>query len=278
MAACGLLLLAGVVLAVRWRRYYFALPDWAARDPRMVERPWLQLLWVSGVGVLTGFAVGALVVGPGGRLVMRLLAATSPESKGFKTEAQETVGRITLGGTIGFIIFVGLAFGVAAGLTYVFVSFTLPHGIVGGILFGAALLVVFGSHIDPLVPDNHDFAIVGPGWLAVVAFTALAVLTGAVTAPLAGRIAAALPAPRPRWTWWLVPAAAFTALVFANEPVLLVVPVLGSVVFLLATSNKRLRESLCRRGKTLLKVVLAAVVLVSLPAFISAIDNILTIS
>ena len=67
MAACGLLLLAGVVLAVRWRRYYFAPPDWAARDPRMVERPWLQLLWVSGVGVLTGFAVGALVVGPGGR-------------------------------------------------------------------------------------------------------------------------------------------------------------------------------------------------------------------
>ena len=139
---------------------------------------------------------------------MRLLAATSPESKGFLTEAQESVGRITLGGTIGFIIFVGLAFGVAAGLTYVFVSFALPRGIGGGILFGAALLVVFGSHIDPLVPENHDFAIVGPGWLAVVAFTALAVLTGAVTAPFAGRVAAALPAPRPRWTWWLVPAVA----------------------------------------------------------------------
>jgi hypothetical protein len=277
MAACGLLLLAGVVLAIRWRRYYFALPDWTARDPRMVERPWLQLLWVGGVGVLTGFAVGALVVGPGGRLVMRLLAATSPESNGFLTEAQETVGRITLG-TIGFIIFVGLPFGVAAGLTYVFVSFAFPRGIVGGLLFGAARLVVFGSHIDPLVPDNHDFAIVGPGWLAVVAFTALAVLTGAMTAPLAGRIAAALPAPRPRWAWWLVPAAAFTALVFANEPVSLVVPVVGSVVLLLAGSNEQLRESLRRRGNTLLKVVLAAVVLASLPAFISAIDDILTIS
>jgi hypothetical protein len=281
LSACGLMLLVGVALSYRWRSYFLAQPEWATRDLRTssdgADRPWLQLLWLTSVGILTGFTVGALVIGPGGRLVMRLLAATSPESKGFQTEAQETVDRITLGGTIGFIIFVGLAFGVAAGLTYVFVYFALPRGITGGVVFGAALLVVFGSHVDPLRAGNHDFTIVGPGWLAVSAFTTLAVLTGAAIAPVAGRIAAALPAPRASWVWWLVPTALFTLLVFAALPVALVIPVLGSAVFLSAAANRRLRELLRRRGKTVAVVVLAGVVLVSLPAFLSAVDDIVTI-
>ncbi len=281
LAACGLMLLVGVALCYRWRSYYLVQPEWLTSDPGTssegIARPWHQLLWLTSVGILTGFTVGALVVGPGGRLVMRLLAATSPESKGFQTEAQETVGRITLGGTIGFIIFVGLAFGVATGLTYVFVYFALPRGIPGGVIFGTALLVVFGSHVDPLRAGNHDFTIVGPGWLAVSAFTTLAVLTGATTAPIAGRIAAALPAPRSAWVWWLVPSALFTLLVFAALPVALVVPVLASTVFLSAAANRRLGELLCRRGKTAAVVVLTGVVLVSLPGFFSAVDDIVTI-
>ena len=160
MAACGLMLLVGVVLSYRWRSYYLAQPDWATRDLRTssegVDRPWLRLLWLISVGVLTGFTVGALVVGPGGRLVMRLLAATSPESKGFRTEAQETVGRITFSGTVGFIIFVGLAFGVAAGLTYVFVYFALTFGPANdkkpGTLISEGIANFVGACEDEAVP------------------------------------------------------------------------------------------------------------------------------
>lgn len=281
LAACGLMLLVGVALSVRWRSYHLAQPDWAAREPGAsfdgVDRPWLRLLWLSTVGVLTGLTVGALVVGPGGRLVMRLLAVTSPESKGLQTEAQETVDRVTLSGTLGFVIFVGLAFGVAAGLIYVFVSFALPRGIAGGVIFGTGLLVVFGSRLDPLRADNPDFTIVGPGWLAVSAFTTLGVLTGATIAPVAGRISASLPAPRPRWLWCLVPAALFTFLVFVALPVGLVVPALGSVLFLSAAASARLRELLRRHGRTVVAIVLTAVVLASLPAFLSAMDDIVTI-
>lgn len=43
---------------------------------------------------------------------MRLLAATAGDAaQGRRTEAEEIVGRITTGGSIGFIVFTGLFFG-----------------------------------------------------------------------------------------------------------------------------------------------------------------------
>lgn len=278
MLACGLMVLLAVVLAYRWRSYQLALPDWASPEPDGVRAPVLELLWLLAVGILAGLSVGALVVGAGGRLVMRLLAATSPESQGFQTEAEETVGRITLGGTIGFIIFIGLGFGLAVGVTYVFVAFVLPRGIAGGVLFGVALLVVFATHLDPLRAGNPDFTIVGPAWLAVSSFTVLAVLTGAVTTPIAGRVAAGLGHPRPRWAWWLVPTGLVTLAGFADEPAAAVVPVVGGAIFILARTNPQLRERLRRPGRAVAGLALIAVVLASLPSFISAVDDILTVA
>ena len=60
---------------------------------------------IVGAGLVAGF----LVPGLGGRLFMRLMAATSGSAaQGKLTEAEEVVGEITLGGSVGFVIFVGL--------------------------------------------------------------------------------------------------------------------------------------------------------------------------
>ena len=118
---------------------------------------------------------------------MRLLAATSPEAHGRITEADQVVGRISLSGTLGLFTFFAIPFGVAVGLLYAFTFFALPRGVLGGATLGAAVLVVFGSTIDPLRSDNPDFDIVGPGWMAVLAFSVLALLTGVMTPPVAGR-------------------------------------------------------------------------------------------
>ena len=54
------------------------------------------------VGIVVEIIAGVLVAGLGGRLMMRVLAATSGDSaQGLVTEAHETVGEITLGGSLG---------------------------------------------------------------------------------------------------------------------------------------------------------------------------------
>jgi hypothetical protein len=277
MVACGLVVIGACALATRWRHHSFALPDWAERDPALVPRPAVQLCWLLAVGGLAGGAVGALVVGPAGRLAMRLLAATSPDAAGLETEAQQTIGRITAGGTIGFVLFVGIPIGIAIGLIYVFVSAALPRGILGGLVYGALLLVVFGSTVDPLRAGNEDFDLLEPGWLAVATFALMALLTGVVTAVFAGRIATALPSPRPSWVWWFAPSAALTLLVFTALPVMIAIVAVCCLVFMVAKAGSpSLRDLATRRGPTILRSVLAVVVLVTLPVFVLALGDIVT--
>lgn len=239
MLACGVLLVIGVALAWRWRRYRLRMPAWAT-EPGPAA-PARALAWLVTVGLLAGLLVGVLVVGPAGRLAMRLLAATSSDAaQGRITDAGEVVGEITVEGTIGLFVFVGLPFGLVVGLGYALVSLVLPRGVAGGVLYGAAVLVVFGSTLDPLREDNPDFDILEPGWLSIVTFCAMAVLTGAVTAPIAGRIGAALTRPRSR-----------------TDP-----------------AGPPERGVVWRRGRRALQLVLAAVVVVSVPGFVSALSGI----
>lgn len=59
-----------------------------------------------------GIICGVIVAGFLGRFVMRVLAATSGDgAQGLLTDADEVVGEITLDGTIGFIVFVGIGAG-----------------------------------------------------------------------------------------------------------------------------------------------------------------------
>ena len=129
-----------------------------------------------GVSLLAGVAGGLIAAGAGGRLVMRLLAATSPdESQGAITEGDAVIGDITVDGTLGFIAFVGPATGVLTGLLLALLGPLLPRGRAGGLALGTVLLVLAGSRIDPLRADNFDFNLAGPDWLSVGAFRARAV-------------------------------------------------------------------------------------------------------
>jgi hypothetical protein len=56
------------------------------------------------------------------------------------------------------------------------------------VLLGLLLLLVAGTTIDPLRPDNLDFAILGPDWLAVLAFASLAVFQGLVVTAVGERL------------------------------------------------------------------------------------------
>ena len=251
------------------------LPHWAAEGPAGAATPLRALVWIWAVGVLTGLVVAVLVVGPAGRLAMRLLAVTSPGAQGVLTEADQVVGDITLSGTVGFFVFAGLPFGVVVGIGYALTSFILPRGLLGGALFGAATLVVFGGAIDPLRGENRDFDILGPGWLAVTAFSVMSVLTGMVTASVAGRLAAALRAPTLWWTVWLLPVGLVAAAMLAAAPAALAVVLVGCVLFVgaLRVPPER-RATVWGRGRRLLQAALTAAVAVTAPGFVSALASI----
>jgi hypothetical protein len=248
----------------------------APAPERSAATPARALLWLLAVGLSTGLAVGVLVVGPAGRLAMRLLAATSPDAQGRITEAGEVVGEVSLEGTLGFFVFAGLPFGLAVGLSYAVAAFVLPRGLAGGAVFGTVLLVVLGSRVDPLRERNPDFDLLGPGWLSVVAFAVMALLTGLVTAPLAARAGSAMREPRAWWLLWVLPVGLLAAAVLsATVPAALAAVAAGLVVLLAALLvPPQRRTTAWRRGRRTLQLALASGVAISAPGFLSAVSAI----
>ena len=132
IAGCIALVLAGAAMIVRWGG---APPRPATDGP----------LRYAGVALAAGVVAGLLAAGAGGRLVMRLLALTSPAAEGSFTEAGEIIGEITFAGTVGFILFTGLAAGLLSAVLYALVRPVLPPGRAGGLALGLLLLVVAGT-------------------------------------------------------------------------------------------------------------------------------------
>jgi hypothetical protein len=271
MVVCGLLVLLGLAAVGRWGGLEFQPPAGDSQD-----RSWKQAarryLWYVTVAVVSGVGAGILMAGAGGRLVMRLLAVTAGDgAQGRTTEADEIVGRISAHGTIGFIVFTGLFFGLATGVLYLLVRRWLPGGRLAGLAFGALLLVVAAPRVDPLRAENPDFEIVGPGWVAVVAFGALVLAHGMTVAALAGRYVKLAPSPsRPRS--WL-----------AYAPLVALVPVFPVAAFfalvgIVAVNLGHVRplvEGLRSRNFTVVgRVVLTAIALIGLPGFIAAVADI----
>ena len=223
--------------------------------------------------VVAGVGAGILVAGAGGRLVMRLLAATADDAaQGRETEADAIVGQISVGGTVGFIIFTSLFFGLTAGALYLLIRRWLPDGRLGGLAYGVLLLVVAATRIEPLRRDNEDFDIVGPGWVAATAFGALVVLYGMLVASLAARYSRALP---------LV--AADRRSLLAHAPLLVLIPAvpalviaaIGGIVAVGLSRLKPLVEAL-RSHKTLVggRILLAGVSLAALPGCVITVVDI----
>ena len=140
------------------------------------------------------------------------------------------------------------------------------------------MLVTFGGLADPLRPDNPDFDLVGPGWLSVVTFGAMALLTGTLTAPIAGRIGAALQAPKTWWAVWMVPVSLLTVVAASESVPLALVAVLGGcLVFYPAVLVARTKpEAYRRRGRHALQVAFAVPVALALPGFVAVVSDIAT--
>jgi hypothetical protein len=263
---CGAAVVLGLYLTARWG-------DLDVRPPDDEDAPPLAR-YVRGVtiAVTAGALGGALLAGAGGRLVMRLLAVTSPaEAQGRITEAEEVVGEITTDGTIGFILFIGIGGGMLAGVLYMLIRRWLPRGRLSGLAFGALLLVVVGTRIEPLRRDNEDFDLVGPGWLALLAFGALVVVQGMAVAAIAGRYSRHLPLPSTR-----------RRVLLRYAPLLLVLPlvtpagvvVLGGLVYLAAAETPVGDWMRSQQGRLAGRVALLVIALVAVPGAVATMRDI----
>src|SRR5215218_944754 len=289
VVVCVLLVLAGLAAVVRWGGLTVQPPldpapppdgpaDVSAADapddPPPAGLVARRYLWYVNLALASGFGAGLLAAGAGGRLMMRLLAVTAgPGAQGNITEAGQVVGRISVDGTIGFIVFTALFLGLASGVLYLLLRAWLPVGRMGGIVYGALLLVLAGSRLEPLRRENPDFDLVGPGWVSVVGFTAQELFHGMLVAALAARISRSVPllGTRP---------AAFAAhapllLLAPLVPVAVTVALVGALV-VLATRIPAVRTAwrlptLARAGR----IGLALVALLALPGFVSDMADIL---
>jgi hypothetical protein len=277
---CIVLVLVGLVAVVRWGGLAVEPPPTprpagpGPTGPPPVSLVVRRYLWYLAVAVASGAAAGILAAGAGGRLVMRLLAVTAgADAQGRITEAEEIVGRITVDGTLGFVVFTGLFFGPVSGAAYLLLRRWLPAGRAAGLAYGALLLVVTGTRLEPLRRSNPDFDLVGPGWVSVVAFTVLVVFHGALVAALAGRVSRAVPllAARPGAVAVHAP---LLLLVLPGPSVALVLIILGVVVVVVSRIPSVVVARRDHRWVTVGRVVLALVALVAFPGFASALVDI----
>jgi hypothetical protein len=181
-ALCLPLLGAAVALSVR----FGGLPinrGVAERQPDGEPRTARTMRFVRGaaVSLTSGLIAGITVAGVGGRMMMRLAAATSPGSvQGATTAADETVGRVTFGGSMFLIVAFGVLITPMIGLAYRLVRRWLPGpAALAGVTVTAMAAAIFGRAIDLTSPSNLDFAILRPRPLIAAMLLALIVLYGA---------------------------------------------------------------------------------------------------
>lgn len=275
MVVCGVLVLIGVAAVVRWGGVDFQAAGQRsdsedAPSPGFVAR---RYLWSVTIAVVSGIGSGILIAGAGGRLAMRLLAATAGDAaQGKVTEADEIVGRITTGGSIGFIVFTALFFGAATGGLYLVIRRWLPAGRLGGLAYGLLLLIVAAPTIEPLRADNPDFDIVGPGWLALLVFSALVLVHGMLVVALAGRYSRALPLPALQRRALLAYLPLLLLLPIAG--VVLPVAVIGILVVALSRIEPVMRAVRSPKAAVAGTIILSAVAMIALPRFVSTVIDI----
>jgi hypothetical protein len=131
---------------------------------------------------VAGVVTGAIVGGLGSRVFMRIAGATGrAAAQGATTEAGFTVGEVTIGGTIGLIVFVGLVFGIVGAVLFaVFRPWLGWAGRLRGVVFGVVLFAIGSATSDVLNPDNFDFAVLARPLLDVLVIAGLFVVFGVV--------------------------------------------------------------------------------------------------
>jgi len=275
---CGVMLVVAVTLGLRWCPLDFQSPP--PVDAPSTGEVARRFAWHCSLLLGVGITAGLCVIGAGGRLAMRLLAVTAgDDAQGRITEAEEVVGKITTEGTIGFVLFFGLFGGLTTAAVYLLIRRLLPPRWVGGLVFGAGLLIVQGTTFDPLRDENPDFDIVGPTWLAVLVFTALALTYGVVLAAFLARLSRWLPLPSGDRATVLryLPIVLLTLGAFPFTIVVVPVLVLVGLVVVVAHQWRPVVHAFGSRSAVLVgRGLLGALVLVSLPGAIQSITDIVS--
>lgn len=151
-------------------------------------------------GALAAWIAGVVVLGIGGRLVMRLAAVIHPTATGRFTENGNAIGAITVEGTLFVLLFGGLIFGLMSGIVWVAVSTWIPGRGVRRAVLAAPIAAALGSFL--LVESgNPDFGVLGNDPLVIALLVTLIATFGFGVALLDERLDRALPAatntPRP---------------------------------------------------------------------------------
>lgn len=285
MGVLGLLLLGGIGLTLWWGGSRYR--PWELGGEGLVrptDRPTpraVALRYLRGVAValVGGFWAGALVTGPAMRLVMRLLAATSGDrAQGRLTEADEVVGAIDLGGTLGLHVFGGILPGLLSGALYVVCRRLLPAGRPGGVAFGVLHLVLAATRIDPLRPDNPDFDLLGPGWLSVLTFGVAAVVHGMAVVAFANRYSALVPPAGDRRSRTRALLPLLLPALFLVPGAAALVPILAGLVATVALSRLAPLVRAARGGSVVVagRVAVLAVSLALLPGTVTGLWDIAT--
>ena len=218
----------------------------------------------SGWGALAGAVAGFIAGGIGSRVAMRVAAITTEDRfRGFTTEAEATVGEITVAGTISLLIG-GTVLGILGGVWYLAARRWLPvPQRWQGLVFGLLLLATVGPVL--IEGDNRDFQLFGPKLLNISMFASLPLLFGLIVVPLAVRLERALPGPalRPRGPGRYVPVAVF------GLPILLIPPAIVPLAYLLLLERAESAGVLNRRW--LRKLPLTGYAMLAIPAVVGAV-------
>jgi hypothetical protein len=237
---CAAGMVAAAVLAVRFRHTRRTPSPITGSEP-FGERLAVTVSRTGGM-LIGAYLAGVLTIGAGGRLMMRVLAATSSDGvQGLQTEADETIGEVSVGGSAFLIVGVGIGAAVVGLALFSTLRRWLPDrslaaGLVG-VAIGAGLLV---RPAGLLTSGNSDFTLVAPVALAVALCLATFVLFGATFGVLVDHLAPRWP--RPGWS----PQGVVSVLPFA---VLLPVPpvfVVTVIAVLAGTVAPRLRSPAAR--------------------------------
>lgn len=195
----------------------------SARPDRFVETA--TRLRSIAVATLAGFLSGAVALGVGCRLAMRVVALLAGDGdQGKLTDAEAVVGEITVEGTI-FLALLGGAAGAIGGVLYLAVHRRLAWaGRWRGVAFGGLLLAIFGSAL--VKGSNPDFERFGSPLVNVAMFASLFVFFGILIAPVYDNLQRAVAAPSTTITGYALVAAQAAGMLLLLPATMLVMALL----------------------------------------------------
>jgi len=130
-------------------------------------------------GGLAGLITGTLMGGIGGRVAMRISSLIDMQERALRTENGALVGELTLEGTLGLVVFVGIFTGIGMAVIWVVVQRWLPSTGVARYAAAGVVGVAMGGRFA-IDGRNFDFRILDPAVGQATIFIVLAGITGAV--------------------------------------------------------------------------------------------------